>query len=509
VGNWIKVLGGNCADYPRLALAQAWLLTMTLHPQEAEAVLAELDAALSSRAAARTDLAELRGEMAALRGLLAHYGGDSRRAGELCRLALELLPESANPAVRATAAHVLGEACRHTGDFAGCRRYNTEAARLAQATGNMVPAISALSSLGDLMVDCGELREAARMYDEALALVTGPRGRPSFAAGRVYVVSCRLLYEWDDLVTLTNRLRDGIAFCRQGDNVEYVAAGLVIVARERQARGDLDGAQQALDEAGALALTYSLPRPAVAAAQAQRAMLWLAQGDLAAVIAWAGAGQAGSEAARQREAGFIPLIHVRLILGDAGAAIALARDLLAAAEASGRMGRALRLRLLLALALRQAGDVGQARGEMERALAAAQPEGFVRSFVDEGPRVRELLVEARAALATRGDAAVAAYAGRLLAAFPAARAAAAEPAAHVQAQAGVPLPAQAGLVETLSDRELEVLRLVAEGKSNQEIAGELVVVTGTVKRHLNNIFGKLGVSSRTQAVARARELGLI
>lgn len=155
------------------------------------------------------------------------------------------------------------------------------------------------------------------------------------------------------------------------------------------------------------------------------------------------------------------------------------------------MGYVIEILALQALALQGQGDILPAVTALERALSLAEPEGYVRVFVDEGPSMAPLLYEA----AARGIAPQ--YTGRLLAALPAA-----EPASKFQK-----LPVE--MVEPLSERELEVLQLIAEGLSNQEVAQRLFITLGTVKWHTSNIYGKLGVKNRTQAVAQARALGIL
>jgi LuxR family maltose regulon positive regulatory protein len=151
--------------------------------------------------------------------------------------------------------------------------------------------------------------------------------------------------------------------------------------------------------------------------------------------------------------------------------------------------------MLQALAFQAEGDTARAMAALERALTLAEPGGFVRVFVDEGPPMARLLYEA----ASREIAPD--YARRLLAAFPVAEA---EQTGPFKTQAAKP-----ELVEPLSERELEVLQLIAEGLTNQEIASRLFLALNTVKAHSRNIYGKLGVHSRTQAIARARALGIL
>lgn len=174
--------------------------------------------------------------------------------------------------------------------------------------------------------------------------------------------------------------------------------------------------------------------------------------------------------------------------GRPAQAIALLESALPIAEQASRVGLVIEYEILIALAAQALGQSEKALSALGRALALAEPEGYVRIFVDEGRAVSGLLYEA----ASRGIKPE--YAGRLLAAFP---------------TAVPPAPKQAGLVEPLSERELEVLRLIAEGLSNEEAAQRLVLSLPTIKWHASNIYGKLGVKSRTEAVARAKALGIL
>jgi len=185
-----------------------------------------------------------------------------------------------------------------------------------------------------------------------------------------------------------------------------------------------------------------------------------------------------------------------------GAAILLIDSLLQVAEAAGQTGNVVELLALRALALQAQGQSAQAMTTLERALTLAEPEGYLRIFVDEGEPMRSLISDFRLWIERQShgkDQKLIGYADRLLAAS-------AQPVSRPPSKIS---HLKSTLVEPLSERELEVLHLIAEGFSNAEIAEKLVIAQGTVKRHINNIYGKLGVQSRTQAVARSREMGLL
>lgn len=200
------------------------------------------------------------------------------------------------------------------------------------------------------------------------------------------------------------------------------------------------------------------------------------------------------------ERDYLVLARVLLARSDPGRALGLLDRLDALAESQGRISSMIEIRALRALALQAAGDHDDALRVVADALSLAHPEGYVRVFADEGPRMAALLKSligarqrSRAATASNAEQA---HLKRVLRAF-----------APAEAQAAVP-PVTA-LVEPLTARELEVLSFIAAGHRNREIADELVVTLDTVKKHTTHIFDKLGAANRTEAVMRARELGLI
>jgi len=241
--------------------------------------------------------------------------------------------------------------------------------------------------------------------------------------------------------------------------------------------------------------------------EVMQARYWIARGDLEPALQWARRlglldrppAEIFSEASRNSTANELlqaeALALVRLVLaqGQPERAMEMLSFLQDLVEKGSFQRRIIDILALKALALHQKGDLDHALQAIDKALALAEPEGYQRTFVDEGEPMARLLYQAVA----RGIASE--YAGRLLAVL-AEENQAARPAVKTLAE---------GLIEPLSERELEVLGLIAEGLSNREIAGRLYISLSTVKGHTTNIFGKLGAGNRTQAVARARSLGLI
>jgi len=274
-----------------------------------------------------------------------------------------------------------------------------------------------------------------------------------------------------------------------------LAAGLATLAWIRQAGGDPAGALDAMDEA--VRASPGPPPGLLNPIPARRARLLLAQGNLAATVRWTQENNLSDEPDYAREPGYLVLARVLLAQGRPARALVLLDRLHAAAAAQDRTGSLIEIGALRALALAASGQDADAVNALAGALTLACPQGYVRVFADEGPPMAALL-------------------GRLIAAQ--------RPGSGFGTVAEVPLGClarlqgalstqgaapEAGLVDPLTSRELEVLEMLAVGASNQAIASQLVVTLDTVKKHVSHVLSKLGAANRTAAVARARELGLI
>jgi LuxR family maltose regulon positive regulatory protein len=341
----------------------------------------------------------------------------------------------------------------------------------------------------------GRLDAAVLTCEQALdALVTS--GRPLPAAGPSYVALAEIAYQRDELDLALRYAIEGIALCRQFVYTVPLANGLATLAMIRQATGDPAGALGVITEAGQ---AYPAPPGLLNPVPAQRARLLLSQGDLPGAARFPRETGLGpdDEPNYAREPGHLVLARVLLAQDRPGQALALLDRLHAAAVAQGRTGSLIETGALRALALAAAGDEAGAITALAEALLLGQPRGYVRVFADEGAPMAALLGRLIAAQRTGRAAAVVplAYLARLQRAF-----AAGPPASD---------PGPSAIVDPLTSRELEVLDMLATGRSNQAIARELVVTLDTVKKHVSHVLGKLGAANRTEAVARARELSLI
>jgi LuxR family maltose regulon positive regulatory protein len=513
---WLEQLPDELVQTrPRLILAHGWVLTFTGHSQAAKEWLA------APQAARALDAPELptgiRGELALLRASIGRFLRENDQALEFAQQALDYLPEE-QPGLRAGAIHIIGAVRFRQGDIAAASQAFAEAAALGETKEGPYMALIALQDLASIQIRQGHLAQIKQTCQQAMRLATRWGGRVLPAAGMAYIDFGGALYEQNDLAGATQALTYGLDLLRGSAEHYLLAEGYTILARVQQACGDQEGALATIDQGEAwfnqVGVDDFESRALLALGQAR---LWLGQGNLSAAIRWAQNGHWWPDDTHLGYLQAVTLVRLRLAQSRREAqghflheAAEIINRLLAAAEAKGWWGHVIELSLLRALLCQTQGDTAAMRVSLERALTLAEPEGYVRLFVDEGAPMTELLRQAQSR-GIRPD-----YVSKLLAALDAGEQGsrgAREQEGDVQEHfSPAPLPPSTPaplLVESLTERELELLRLVADGYSNQEIAQELFLAIGTVKKHLNNIFGKLGVSSRTQAVARARELDLL
>ena len=485
VTGWLDALPAELARArPVLSLLRAWAVIIAGQLDAAEPAL---------RLAEAADDGALRGEIMAARASEARLRRDSPRAIALGKQALALLPPE-DVYIRSVVMLVLGGAYNGVGDAAAAAQWFAEAGAAGEAVGNALASLFALRELGSLHLRRGQLHRAAAVYAQALELIA--ERPPTPADGAIFISLAELQYERNELHAAAQSLHTGIERGRDGDNSEIVLGGTLVLAHTRNALGDRAGAEAALAEAEAAARLTGAPR-VLGWVLAEQALLWLNGGDVAAAEAWARehAPSNSGGITYLREIEYFVLARVHVATGDTAAALPLLAEIAEAAERERRPGSVLKARALQALALSAAGQPAPARLALREALRQAAPEGFVRTFVDLGEPMANLLTQSAERRAQNSQ--LGSYVHQLLMAFSA-------PPAQQSSEAST-----LRLIEPLSARELEVLRLVAAGLSNQEIAEALVVALSTVKKHINGIYSKLGVRSRTQALARARELGLL
>jgi len=516
--HWLNALPAPVLHaHLRLLLMQAWthFLVEPYGATAVETILREAEARLDVAPPAPAEHNELRGIVAAIRSAVAGNQEDRERAIDLAEAALILLP-AANLFWRIIPTVNLGLAYDAGGAVAAASARFSEAIDMARRAGNAYVTLIAIIHLGRVQVEQGQLHAAVDLYREALTLA-GQRGwdrLPMVSLPHIWLA--KVLYEWNDLAAATHHATTGIAIVQSNEHPRMLLEAYATLARIRQAEGNFSAAQTLMARAVAVAQTESMQwaAPRVAAYQART---WLAQGYTDRAEQWRQTARLrlDDELSSQREYEHITLARVLLAQDHPAEALAFLQRLAVAAQRAGRLRSLLEILVLCAQAYQAQGTMTAALNSLHQALALAEPEGYTRSFVDEGPPMAVLLQRLKLT-----DSKIQRYKDKLLAAL-----AGEPPQEHEEGAAFVRLSrpvlpgtsspnlestaSPSALIEPLSQREQEVLRLVAAGLSNQEIAQKLIVAGTTVKRHLSNIYGKLAVQSRTAAVARAQALGLL
>jgi LuxR family maltose regulon positive regulatory protein len=439
----------------------------------------------------------LLGGAAATRSWHAYLKGEPHNAIALARRALALLPDK-DLELRTYAAFRLAEAHRTADDLEAASAAFAESAELGQAAGHDYLVLKVMSRQAKLQMVQGRLREADHVLRHALRIAADRGGDSLPAAGEVKVVLGELLYEWDELEAAARRLKEGIRLSERMGQLDTLVDGYLALSRLEMVQGNTESALESAQEANSLA-QRSGAGEAIVEAAAWNARLHLSRSDLTAAVLELerAAGAPAVSVSMVRETERIARARLTVARGEHDDALRLLEELRQSSEAAGRTGKLIEILTLQALRLWERSKREQAVGALTRALALAEPEGYVRTFVDEGAAMGDLLsaaLEARQSGHLDATRIPARYLAKLLA---------------ILAQESATPGAGERISEPLSERELEVLALVASGKSNAEIAISLFVSLSTVKTHINNLYRKLEARSRTQAIARARELDLI
>jgi len=521
---WIDILPDDLVRVrPWLNVYHAWASRLSGAPhahvasrlQIAEQALEESQGPSSSERQAQTTISEaeaqhIRGHLAAIGAYQALYSEKLEPVQELGYRALALLPPDSF--MRSSVALAIGWATRFNGDLAAASKAFIEARDVSLRFENHYVAVTATCRLAYTQMLAGQLRQAAETCEEALQLAVEKGGQHLPVAGYALVYLGAIHYEWNQLDTASQYLVEGVDLCSQVGFLMDQIVGLNYLARVKIAQSDWAEAQRNCSAAKQLSDRMKGYVYARRWAEDCQVRLWLARRDdqpniLSKMVHWQQESglDAGDEPSFLHELAQIILARVLIALGRAepdGRHLTDAHDLLSrlleTAESAGWMGKAIEILVLQALTSKTQGDTSAALGSLRRAISFAEAEGYVRVFLDEGQPMARLLYQA----AERQD--FPEYTNWLLAQFP-------TEDQHIghSSEASYTQARSSSLIEPLTRRELEVMQLIAAGATNAQIGQELYIAVGTVKNHVKNIYSKLDVHSRTQAIARSRELGLI
>jgi LuxR family transcriptional regulator, maltose regulon positive regulatory protein len=526
---WLEQLPAEVMrSRPRLCLAYAKTLFMVAPYTTMERWLQDAEAALRGTSPPLThetvetgaiSLSEqherdnLLGEIAAHRAIITGYHlGEGHATLAFCQKALAHLSEQ-NLLARAEVAYAQSLAYHSFGDIVAAIQSTKEATALAQAAGDTSSTIIYMCRTAYSLLLHGKLHEAVQITQQAALLGTTPVGLPHAMMCWAYIFHADALHQWNRLDEALDLALQGVRLSEQTETIVALYLGYTILMRIYLARGEIDAARFAFRKAEeALKKTYS-PYRRDAYLIVHWVQFWLVGGEPERATNWL-------QEIAQHTSAQSPLLHEHSLLAHEREEVARARILLAQekptevlslleplqgrAEKQERWSHVIEMKIFQALAHSMRNEEPEAVTILAQALCVAEPEGYIRSFVDEGAVLSALLSRLREQERKKGPTP---YLDTLLAAF------APESMTHKPLSSGLGQsggrPLKQPLVEPLSERELEVLRLVARGDSNQQIAQALVIALDTVKRHMTHIFEKLGVNNRVQAVARARALGLL
>lgn len=480
---WLAILPEEHLS-PRLRLAGAWCRVYEIGEQEVEDIVTTIRSM-------KPDLEPaFQGEILAVQAIYASLYGSSAHSLDLATQAIALIHPQDYLSL-AAAYQALGNASRNLGDLDKAIGAYRDATRHFESMGSPFMAQLPLYRIADMQVQQGRLHQALQTYQDVRQKAQVAGQEPVIATGLLYGHLSELYREWNDLDQALAYAEQELELARAGHMLLAQIDGYLELAATTAAMDDVVAAREALNQARQAAeLLESVPVCAQVAMQEARHELFY--GDLGAAAGWAedydarrGSGESALTPLHAHTADVL-LARIRLRQGRNSEALALLEQVAAACNLSGRIRLLTEVYVLEAMAHAALDNSEQAQQAIVRALTLAWQEGYVRVFVENGQRLAPLLAVARHLFPD--------YVNQLL---------------KLLSAGTTRDDPYSGLLDPLTPRELEILKLIGQGKTNGQIAGSLFITVGTVKGHINHIFSKLDVTNRTQALVRARELELM
>jgi LuxR family maltose regulon positive regulatory protein len=453
-----------------LCMMYAWALLLTEKYDQSSPVLEQAEKLAP-------DGSVFLGQVATAQAYLARAIGDNPQVITSSKLALSLLPET-ELSSRGNLLMNLGIVYWHEGNLQDAESTLVQALENAVGSDNLYSRLTSEIFLARTMASRGLIRAAAAKYPSIIQ-----RGPQVPVVALAHFDQGFLHYEWNELEKAEIYLQHGLELCQRTRNVEFQIAGLLLQVYIHLARQDWEAAYRVADQACDMSTGFSQHTRSRCAAC--KALVSLAMGDMKSASRWLEQNEEGADSHPFYR--FSGLIHPRLLIAQGNMEKAAEQLSICYKDAlnAGWGYAIIAARILQALA---ATSPESALEFLEDALHIATPEGYLRTFIDAGSGLIPLLRQA--AQHTK----YADYAGQVL--------------SHLGGKSPIPGSIKSILIEPLSERELEVLRLVAAGLSNREIGSRLFISPGTAKTHVHNLCGKLGVRNRTEAATRAKELGM-
>lgn len=491
---------------PLTAIIHAWVQLEAGEIQKAETSLeavnhiiqiAQAEGSTSTQDGfAHPDTSHLKSRLAVMRAMIGFRQADVPSIIKHSREALESLPDK-DLSWRSIAAMALGDSQYIAGDMKAANSALSEAIRISKEAGNIYIMIYASIKLAIILQYQCRLHQALALCRDLMAYMDSHGLSGSSMNGVLHAEWGEILWDLNDIDRAFHLVTKGIELSEQEIDLTNLSWTHLVLVKVLYARREFSEALRTISNLEKTAAESHLPPWIVSRIAAWKAKIWLATGNLDAVQNWVQVRQLhiDDELQSAREVEHLVLARFLLSQGDLEEAVSLLERLLESAEKGDRVTRMIEMELVLSLVLHEQGEMEKAIAALKNSLALAQPEEHIRLFVNEGPVMAQLLYEAL----NRGIAKD--YIPRLLAAF--------SETETGEADSAITQIDQSGMIEPLSEREIEVLQLIAEGLTNPEIATRLYLSLNTIKAHTRNIYSKLGVNNRTQAVNQARNLGLL